>query len=117
MQAQGEALIQKALTELKLWGFQRTFAFVAGSEAASGGAATGKQAPGGRVPLIKEWSEVLSELADHQSLVASLKTSQYYHQFKVCLLLGGTTLPLGSLLYQIPRQLWHAWSAGSLLRR
>lgn len=86
LQAQGEALIRKALTELKLWGFQRMFIFVASTDKAASGAtaaAGSKQAAGGRVPLIKEWSEVLSELGNHQSLVASLKTSQYYHMFKV----------------------------------
>ncbi len=79
-------MIRKALTELKLWGFQRMFTFVASTDKAAIGpapAAGSKQAAGGRVPLIKEWSEVLSELGNHQSLVASLKTSQYYNMFKV----------------------------------
>jgi dynein heavy chain 2 len=35
------------------------------------------------VPLIKDWAGVLSEVGDHQSLVASLKTSPYYGMFKV----------------------------------
>jgi dynein heavy chain 2 len=94
LQAQGEALIRKALSELKLWGLQRTFSFVpskdsnastaaasasAGKSAAAGGGAGGSRP----VQLIKEWSEVLSELGNHQSLVASLKTSHYHHLFKV----------------------------------
>lgn len=86
-QAQGEALIRKALTELKLWALQRMFTFTSNSEkAAAGGqaasAATTKQGSG-RVPLVKEWSDILSELGNHQSLVASLKTSHYYSMFKV----------------------------------
>lgn len=36
------------------------------------------------MPLIKDWGGVLSEVGDHQSLVASLKTSPYYSMFKVC---------------------------------
>jgi dynein heavy chain 2 len=89
LQAQGEALIRKALSELKLWGLQRTFSFVPGKDSsASTAAAAGKSAAGGAggsrpVQLIKEWSEVLSELGNHQSLVASLKTSHYHHLFKV----------------------------------
>lgn len=35
------------------------------------------------VPLIKDWAGALSEVGDHQSLVASLKTSPYYGMFKV----------------------------------
>eukprot|EP00878_Enallax_costatus_P024703 GHUV01026383.1.p1 GENE.GHUV01026383.1~~GHUV01026383.1.p1 ORF type:complete len:1576 (+),score=459.42 GHUV01026383.1:1611-6338(+) len=84
--AQGEALIRKALTELKLWALQRMFTFVSNTDkaAAGGQAAAGdtKQGAGGRVPLVKEWSEILSELGNHQSLVASLKTSHYYSMFK-----------------------------------
>lgn len=91
LQAQGEALFRKALTELKLWGLQRTFAFVSNKEkptgaatAAGGKGATAAMPAGTRpVQLIKEWSEVLSELGNHQSLVASLKTSHYHHLFKV----------------------------------
>jgi dynein heavy chain 2 len=91
-QAQGEALIRKALSELKLWGLQRTFSFVPSkdSSASTAAASAGKSAAaaGGAgvsrpVQLIKEWSEVLSELGNHQSLVASLKTSHYHHLFKV----------------------------------
>jgi dynein heavy chain 2 len=92
LQAQGEALIRKALSELKLWGLQRTFSFVpskdSSTSAAAAAASAGKSstaAAGGLRPvqLINEWSEVLSELGNHQSLVASLKTSHYHHLFKV----------------------------------
>ena len=44
------------------------------------------QGTGGRpqrhVALIKEWRDVLAEVGDHQSLVASLRTSAYYNMFK-----------------------------------
>lgn len=36
-------------------------------------------------PLIKEWREVMTEVGDHQSLVASLKQAAYFHLFKVVL--------------------------------
>lgn len=94
LQAQGESLIRKALTELQLWALQRSFAFLSSSDStlASNTAGTGTTsstgsgaAQGGRgVPLIKDWAGVLSEVGDHQSLVASLKTSPYYSMFKVC---------------------------------
>lgn len=35
-QAQGESVIRKALTELQLWGLQRSFAFVAPTSASDG---------------------------------------------------------------------------------
>jgi len=81
MQAQGEALIRKALSELKLWGLQRVFSFVTNSSTKQG--KEGPTAQGKSLPLVKEWSQLLSEVGDHQSLVASLKTSRYYHMFKV----------------------------------
>jgi dynein heavy chain 2 len=82
LQAQGESVIRKALTELKLWGLQREFAFL---EAASG-QQQGKQAggvPKPDIPLVKEWQDLMTEVGDHQSLVASLKQSSYYNLFKV----------------------------------
>jgi dynein heavy chain 2 len=96
-QAQGESLIRKALTELQLWALQRKFTFLsssgadssasnAGSTKGSGSTAAGSQVgstQGSRVPLIKDWATVLSEVGDHQSLVASLKTSPYYATFRV----------------------------------
>ncbi len=88
-------MIRKALTELQLWGLQRNFAFLSSSDtkqqasntpatstASSAGASVAAQ--GSRaVPLIKDWAGVLSEVGDHQSLVASLKISPYYAMFKV----------------------------------
>jgi hypothetical protein len=42
------------------------------------------QGDGGRggVALIKEWKELLTEVGDHQSLVASLKDSPFFAAFK-----------------------------------
>ena len=39
-------------------------------------------------PLVKEWREVMTEVGDHQSLVASLKQAAYFHLFKVAALPG-----------------------------
>lgn len=75
-QAQGESTMRKALAELKLWGLQREFELSSDKE----GAATG--AKGRRTALIKEWRNVMSEVGDHQSMVASLKQSSYLHLFK-----------------------------------
>jgi dynein heavy chain 2 len=36
----------------------------------------------GSVALIKEWKELLTEVGDHQSLVASLKDSPFFGAFK-----------------------------------
>lgn len=99
-QAQGESLIRKALTELQLWGLQRSFAFLSSndtkpstanssssasstSNASAAGTRAGSAQSNTGVPLIKDWAGVLSEVGDHQSLVASLKTSPYYTMFKV----------------------------------
>ncbi len=43
-----------------------------------GGARAGSK----RVTLIKEWRDVMAEVGDHQSLVASLRQSAYYNMFK-----------------------------------
>lgn len=110
-QAQGEGVIRKALSELRLWGLTREFAFVdpkqapgatavapaaakpgarsppAGGNAAGGGrdqpAVRGGGGGGGSMPLIKGWAEVLGEVSDHQALVGSLRQSPYYPLFKV----------------------------------
>jgi len=74
-QAQGEAMIRKALAELKLWGQNREFSF-------SEPVATLGRARGRPIVLIKEWRDVQAEVGDHQSLVASLRQSSYYHLFK-----------------------------------
>jgi dynein heavy chain 2 len=104
-QAQGEAVIRKAVSELRLWSLTREFAFVdpAPSQQPPAGAATaapakgtlpqqaaasgGRAGGGGGIPagvaLIKGWAEVLGEVSDHQALVGSLKQSPYAPLFKV----------------------------------
>jgi hypothetical protein len=98
LQGQGESLIRKALTELQLWGLQRSFTFLSTPDAKAPASSTDAAAVGPRgmqssmqgsmqgsraVPLIKDWAGVLSEVGDHQSLVASLKASPYYDMLKV----------------------------------
>ncbi|KAG2426397.1 hypothetical protein HYH02_014824 [Chlamydomonas schloesseri] len=73
-QAQGEAVIRKALTELKMWGMAREFTFTESTQSVAG-----RQR---RTPLIKEWRDAMTEVGDNQSLVASLKQSSYYNMFK-----------------------------------
>nr|ADI46936.1 DHC1bm [Volvox carteri f. nagariensis] len=73
-QAQGEAVIRKALSELKMWGLAREFTFTESSQSVAG-----RQR---RTPLIKEWRDSMTEVGDHQSLIASLKQSSYYGMFK-----------------------------------
>lgn len=101
LQAQGEAVIRKALTELQLWGLQRGFAFMTKQQATTSAPTSSQNNHGGvssvgnsggvverslgigGVPLVKDWASVLSEIGDHQSLVASLRTSQHHTMFKV----------------------------------
>lgn len=73
-QAQGEAVIRKALAELKIWGLQREFSLAASSSTVGTKTRT--------TTLIKEWRDVMAEVADHQSLVSSLRQSNYFHLFK-----------------------------------
>ncbi|GFR50179.1 hypothetical protein Agub_g12346, partial [Astrephomene gubernaculifera] len=73
-QAQGEAVIRKALSELKMWGMAREFTFTESTQSVAG-----RQR---RTPLIKEWRDAMTEVGDNQSLVASLKQSGYYNMFK-----------------------------------
>ena len=130
--AQGESVIRKALTELKMWGMTREFTFTENTQNVGGAGwggvggcgsrlARGRgrsraaraaavcarrlrgscmhacpcplRAPplspvsqvGGRqrrTPLIKEWRDAMTEVGDNMSLVASLKQSGFYNQFK-----------------------------------
>ncbi|KAG1663699.1 hypothetical protein FOA52_013267 [Chlamydomonas sp. UWO 241] len=73
-QALGESMMRKALAELKLWGLQREFELTV-MEAQGPSKAK-------KTPLIKEWRNVMAEVGDHQSMVASLKSSVMYHLFK-----------------------------------
>lgn len=61
VRAKGEVTIRDALAELQLWSDSREFEL---SDYASSGRITS---------LIKEWSDLMTEVSDHQSLVASLR--------------------------------------------
>ena len=109
--ADGEAVMRDALSQLKAWKLERCFTLVkhasAGNEAtpSATGRGSNKAAEGGgrkerashelapgssssssqrRVPvsLISVWTEVMSEVCDHQSLVSSLQDSPYYGNFR-----------------------------------
>ncbi|GMH35100.1 hypothetical protein BSKO_02968 [Bryopsis sp. KO-2023] len=72
-QAQGEALLRKALDELNAWGYERKFVLV--DYTCEG---TGRRS----VCLIKDWSNLLTEVGDNQSLAASLRQSPYFNLMK-----------------------------------
>ncbi|KAL3130926.1 hypothetical protein ABBQ38_000251 [Trebouxia sp. C0009 RCD-2024] len=71
-QALGESVIRKALEELQVWGLECRFSLYQYSSTAGTKSC----------PLVKEWREVMTEVGDHQSLVASLKQAAYFHLFK-----------------------------------
>ena len=79
-QAQGESVLRKALDELNVWGYDRSFTLTEHVSTAGGGSR--------RTSLIKEWKDILTEVGDHQSLIGSLKQSKYYVNFKVGVLIG-----------------------------
>jgi dynein heavy chain 2 len=64
--AQGEVTIREAMQELRTWAMEAEFTLVPHEE-------------NGRVTsLIKEWKELMTQVGDNQSLLASLKDSPYY---------------------------------------
>eukprot|EP00803_Ostreobium_quekettii_P010766 evm.model.scf_587.3 EVM.evm.TU.scf_587.3 scf_587:58238-66053(+) len=71
-QAQGEAVLHKALDELNTWGYQRKFSLMKHS--------TEKKER--NLVLIKEWKDLVTEVGDHQSLVSSLRASPYFSVLK-----------------------------------
>lgn len=74
MQAQGEAVLRKALNELNAWGYERQFVFVSTSPDS-----IPQQEP---TPLVKEWTNLTTEVADHQNLISSLCQSPYFPLMK-----------------------------------
>ena len=68
--AQGEVTIRDAILELKSW-----------SETAMVDLTTHSEM-GRSTPLIKNWKDLFMELGDNQSLLASLKESQYFKPFE-----------------------------------
>jgi len=73
VQAQGEVSIREALQQLEAWGLDREFVLLRHQ------LGDGTQ----HVALIKEWKETMTDVADNQSLVQSLKDSPFYAPFKV----------------------------------
>lgn len=67
--AQGEVTIREALQELRAW---TETAEIQQLDHEENGRST---------PIIKEWKEILLELGDNQSLLASLKESQFFKPF------------------------------------
>ncbi len=67
--AQGEVTIREALQELKAWTETAEVKLQEHEEL------------GRRTPLIKEWKDLFLELGDNQSLLQSLKESQFFKPF------------------------------------
>jgi dynein heavy chain 2 len=73
--AQGEVTIREALQELRTWAMETEFTLVPRED-------------NGRVTsLIRDWKELMTQVGDNQSLLASLKDSPYYKvklRFSIC---------------------------------
>ena len=67
--AQGEVLIREALEELQAWSVTAELKLLEHEEA------------GRTTNLIKDWKDLFLELGDKQSLLSSLKESQFYKAF------------------------------------
>lgn len=70
--AQGEVSIREALSELRAWIDTAAFGMTTYTSPASGNT----------LPLIKDWTEVFTELGDNQTLLASLRDSAYFKPFR-----------------------------------
>ncbi|GLD99148.1 hypothetical protein PINS_up007866 [Pythium insidiosum] len=68
--AQGEVTIREALQELRAWTETAELALLP------------HEHDGRRVAIIKDWKEILLALGDNQSLLASLKESQFFKPFE-----------------------------------
>ncbi|CAB4065051.1 Dual specificity mitogen-activated protein kinase kinase mek-1,Dual specificity mitogen-activated protein kinase kinase mek-2,Dual specificity mitogen-activated protein kinase kinase dSOR1,Dual specificity mitogen-activated protein kinase kinase 4,Dual specificity mitogen-activated protein kinase kinase 3,Dual specificity protein kinase FUZ7,Dual specificity mitogen-activated protein kinase kinase 5,Dual specificity mitogen-activated protein kinase kinase sek-1,MAP kinase kinase PBS2,Dual specificity mitog len=68
--ASGEVIIRQTLNELDIWEIESKFAF--SEHLASNGE---------KVPLIKDWNDLLSKVGDNQVLFQSIKGSPYYERF------------------------------------
>ncbi|KAF1791084.1 P-loop containing nucleoside triphosphate hydrolase [Phytophthora cactorum] len=69
--AQGEVTIRDALQELRAWTETAELALLA------------HEHDGRRVAIIKDWKDLTLALGDNQSLLASLKESQFFKPFEV----------------------------------
>ena len=68
--ASGEVVIREALNELDVWEVEAKFLF-----------AEHQATNGDKIPLIKEWRDVLNKVGDNQVLLQSIKGSSYYDAF------------------------------------
>jgi dynein heavy chain 2 len=69
--AQGEVTIREALQELDNWCATSEFELMEYTD-------TFKR----KIPLIKEWTEMMSKVGDNQSLLQSIKDSKFFSRFK-----------------------------------
>ena len=68
--ASGEVVIREALSELDVWEVEAKFSF-----------AEHQATNGDKIPLIKDWKDVLNKVGDNQVLLQSIKGSPYYNAF------------------------------------
>ena len=80
--ALGEVQIREALQELRAW------------ERAAEVSLLTQEESGRRVPLMKDWKDLFLEMGDKQSLLSSLKESQFFKAFEDQGLTLTLTLPL-----------------------
>ena len=69
-QAQGEVLVRDALQELSVWSQTAELSLVEYKE------------QGRKTMLVKDWGRMFLDLGDKQSLLSSLKESQFYRAFE-----------------------------------
>lgn len=75
--AQGEVTIREALQELRAWTETAELSLLMPDDDSSG-PNSGRP----RVPIIKDWKNLTLALGDNQSLLASLKESQFFRPFE-----------------------------------
>ncbi len=68
--AAGEVVIRQTLSELDVWEVEAKFSFL-----------EHQASNGDKVPLIKDWKDVLGKIGDNQVLLQSIKGSPYYASF------------------------------------
>ena len=69
--AQSEHSIREALRELELWSAGAQFTLTEFQDSKST-----------KVPIIKDWKDLFSQVGDNQALLSSLKDSPYYKHFE-----------------------------------
>jgi dynein heavy chain 2 len=71
MRAQSEHSIREAIRELEIWSASAVFALTEFQDTKAS-----------KVPIIKDWKDLFSQVGDNQALVSSLKDSPYYKNFE-----------------------------------